>query len=374
MFDIVFKNLLARKTRTLLCILTVLAGVFLVGITLMMNTWMYAVMTDELGRYMGKVYVQQSGSGYPPIDSSLPEAVADDLLSRSDLGINVAESTPLLFLRVERGMMPFLQAKVMVIGVPVGNEAVLLGDAEAVEGVNRFDAEAGGDVAILGEDLAQTLAASLGGEIQMNNHPLKVIGILEKSDMATVNISAVVPLNTAQHIFARDGQISALLLTPTDVLQTDQMAAAIRRLYPSLEVSTQADMLEEAQKVMRTPLMYMSTMGVTGVIVAVIMIMSTMLMAVTERTREIGTLRALGARRGKIVGMVVLESIFLALFGLPLAIGLVYGMSMVTQATSPSLTLIVLTSVFAVVTATIGSLYPAWRAARVEPLEALRYE
>ena len=89
-------------------ILAVLAGVFLLGTTITMNKWMYGTMTSELAKYMGRIYVQQGGSSYPPIDSSLNNEVANTILSRSDLGLNTDESAPMVFIRVERGMMPFL--------------------------------------------------------------------------------------------------------------------------------------------------------------------------------------------------------------------------------------------------------------------------
>ena len=83
MFDIAMKNLSTRKVRTALCIFAVTAGVFLIGVTLVMNNWMYSMMTEELAKYMGKLYVQQGGSSYPPFDSSLSQMVADAILNRA---------------------------------------------------------------------------------------------------------------------------------------------------------------------------------------------------------------------------------------------------------------------------------------------------
>jgi len=133
-------------------------------------------------------------------------------------------------------------------------------------------------------------------------------------------------------------------------------------------------MLAEAEQVMKMPLMYMSSMGVTGMIVAMIVIMSTMFMAVTERTREFGTLRALGARQRVVVGTVLIEALVLALIGVPPAMGLVYLMSRAMETTPPDVLKLAQITLFTVVAAMVGAAYPAWRAAGVEPLEALRYE
>ncbi len=372
--DIAFKNLRARKTRSILCILAVMVSVFLNGTTLTMNKWMYETMTSELAKYMGKIFIQQEGAGYPPIDSSIRQEIADAILSRSnDLGLNSAESAPLLFIRIERGMMPFMPAKEMIIGIPPGKEKVLIGNVEAAEGVNRFPGDRG-EVAILGADAVASFGASVGQDVTINGQLIPVIGVLKRSSMDSVNISALLPLETAQRLFAQEGIVSALLLTPNDVNQTSEVGVALRESYPALEVVTQDDMLAEAQNVMRMPMAYMSLMSVTGLVVAVAVIMSTMVMAVMERTREFGTLRAIGGRRRLIMGMVFAETLFLALIGGLPSIGFVLLVSSWMNTSPPNAGQLLQVIGFAVIAAVIAGLYPAWRAAHVEPLEALRYE
>ncbi len=374
MIDIAIRNLGVRKVRSALCVLAVVAGVFLVGATLVMNNWMYGQMTSELARYMGSVYVQQGGSSYPPIDSSLSQQTAAEILARRDLGLNDSESAPLLFIRTERGMMPFMPAEAMVIGVPAGKEGALLGSLEAAEGATRFGAGAPGNVAILGDKAAESSGASVGETIVVNGQTVRVIGRLKPSSMSSVDIATILPLETAQRIFAKEGQVSAVLLTPTDVSKATELAATLRDDYPALGVMTQDDMLAEADRVLRMPLMYMTSMGITGLTVAIVIILSTMFMAVTERTREFGTLRALGARRRLIVGTVVAEALALAAIGLLPGIALVFLMAGVMEAAPPDAGLVAQIVAVAFGAAALGGLYPAWRAANVDPLEALRYE
>jgi len=374
MVDIAFKNLLARKTRSILCILAVVVSVYLNGTTATMNNRMYDMMTSELAKYMGTIYVQQAGSSYPPFESSVAQATAEDILSRNDLGLNLAESTPLIFVRTERGMMPFMSARAMVIGVPIGREPVLLGNVDAVEGVSRFPGEQTTNVTILGDQAAKYYNVAVGRDITINGKTLRVIGVLQRSSMESVNISTIMPLITAQRLFGKDGVVSAVLLTASDVIQVSDIAATLRQEYPVLEVTTQDDMLEEAQNVMHMPLLYMSMMSVTAFVVAVAVIMSTMIMAVTERTREIGTLRAIGASKRHILNTLLAEALILSLVGgIPGAL-LSVPMAAMMQSRLPTPIQLIQIVVFALVAALIGVLYPAWQATRVEPMEALRYE
>lgn len=373
MIDVAFKNLLARKTRSIMCILAVVVSVYLNGTTATMNNRMYDMMTSELAKYMGTIYIQQAGSSYPPFESSLAQETAEDILSRDDLDLNLAESAPVIFVRLERGMMPFMSAKAMVIGVPVGREHVLLGNVGAAEGVNRFSGEQT-NIVILGEQAAEYYNAGVGQAIIINGESLRVIGVLERSSMESVNLSAIVPLATAQHIFGKDGVVSAVLLTANDVNRVKDIAATLRQEYPVLEVTTQDDMLEEAQNVMRMPLLYMSMMSVTAFVVAVAVIMSTMIMAVAERTREIGTLRAIGASKRLILSTLLAEALILSLLGgIPGAL-LCIPMAAVMQSQLPTPVQLAQIVFFALVAAFIGVLYPAWQATRIEPIEALRYE
>ncbi len=373
MLDVAFKNLWARRTRSVLCILAVMVSVYLNGSTQTMNNWMYQTMTSELARYMGKIYVQQGGSSYPPFDSTIAQATAEAILARADLGLNLEESAPVIFVRTERAMMPFQPARTMVIGVPVGREKVLLGDTQAADGDTRF-ADAGDDAAILGEEAADYYSATAGQDVSINGQTLRVIGVLESSSMESVNRAVIVPLPTAQRLFGKEETVSAVLLTAGDVNRVAEAAAALEQDYPLLKVTTQDDMLAEAQKVMQMPMFYMDVMGLTGFIVAVAVIMSTMVMAVMERTREIGTLRAIGASRRLILGTLLAEILFLSLIGGIPGTLLSVPMAALMKTTLPAPGQLAQIVLFAVVAGILGGLYPAWRATRVEPIEALRYE
>jgi putative ABC transport system permease protein len=315
---------------------------------------------------------RQGGSSYPPFDSTITQAMAETILARTDLGLNPAESAPLIFVRTERGMMPFMPAESMVIGVPIGKESVLMGNTKAA-GANRFP-DAAGNVAILGKQAADYYKAALGQDVIINGQSLRVIGVLEQSSMDSVNISAIVPLPTAQRIFGKEGMVSAVLLTAGDVNRTGELAKTLQQDYPVLAVTTQDDMLAEAKKVLQMPILYMSMMSVTAFVVAVAVIMSTMVMAVMERTREIGTLRAIGASRQTVLIGILAEIMILILIGgIPGAL-LSMPMAALMETTLPTPVQLTQVVLFAIVAGMVGGLYPAWRATRVNPLEALRYE
>ncbi len=374
MIKMVLGNLRGHSGRSILCVLAVMVSVYLNGTTATMNNRMYDAMTSELARYMGRIYVQQAGSGYPPFDSSVDETTAESILARAGLGLDLTESSPLIFVRIERGMMPFMPAKAMVIGVPVGREHVLFGNVGPAAGAGFFSNPETDAVAILGAQAAAHFGATVGAPILVNGQSVQVIGVLEGSSMESVDLAAIMPLPAVQRIFGKEGVVSAVLLTPMDINAVDEIAATLQEDYPVLEVVTQDDMLAEAQEVMRMPLFYMSMMSVTAFVVAVAVIMSTMVMAVTERTREIGTLRAIGASKWLILTTILAESFILSLAGgIPGAL-LAVPMAAVMRSRLPTPLQLAQIVGFALVAALLGSLYPAWRVTRLHPIEALRYE
>jgi putative ABC transport system permease protein len=210
--------------------------------------------------------------------------------------------------------------------------------------------------------------------IYFQNRFRRVIGILKKSSMASVNLSAILPLVTAQNVFGKEGTVSAVLLTPRDVTKVEEIASALEEDYPILEIVTQEDMVKEAEKVLEQPIMYMSAMSLTAFIVAVAVIMSTMVMAVMERTREIGTLRAMGAKKRTILATIFGEILILSLVGGVPGVLLTIPMARLMEAEVPTPGQLLQVLLWAVIAGSLAGLYPAWRAARVDPLEALRYE
>jgi putative ABC transport system permease protein len=250
-------------------------------------------------------------------------------------------------------------------------------------------------VAVIGYDVADKLFGEidpLDKTIKISGVPFRVVGVSEKKGSvfgSSQDTFAVIPLGAYMKLFGAR-QSLALMVKPARAEETDlamDEATVALRVHRRLK-ATEPDNFGLISSDTIMNLYNQATSGIFGVLVGVvalslvvggIVIMNIMLMVVTERTREIGLRKALGAKRRDIMSQVLTESITLSTFGGIVGIGLGFLLAMLIAAVSPLPARLELWSVILGVgiTAAVGlffGLYPAAQAARLDPIEALRRE
>ena len=167
-----------------------------------------------------------------------------------------------------------------------------------------------------------------------------------------------------------------------DPAKADRVRAQIETRMPEVTVSVSSDFGEKSND-MQSFRMMTNALSFISILVGGVGMMNAMLMSVYERTREIGTLRALGWRRRRVVWMIVREAILLSILGGIAGIVVGIGLGALISAEpsmgsylkgSYSLALMLQAIMIALVLGSVGAVYPAWRAANLSPIEALRYE
>lgn len=208
-----------------------------------------------------------------------------------------------------------------------------------------------------------------------------IVGIYENGS-SFEDSGGVIQLRQAQAQFGKPRQSSFLGIILKDPSQIDHIAPQLEREFPEIIVAKPTEFTERMQD-MQTMYVVLNVLVVLTLVVGGIVMMNVMLMSVFERTQEIGVLRALGWRRRRILSNVVGEALALSLsaslVGIAFGAGLGYLFTLAPlfgQFLLPIITPAMLAQIFivAIGLGTIGGLYPAWRAANLRPIEALRYE
>ncbi|MFO7537900.1 MAG: ABC transporter permease [Chloroflexota bacterium] len=277
---------------------------------------------------------------------------------------------------------------------------------QTVEGsfFNEQDVAAGTRVAVIGQTVYRELFPDgeqpLGAAIRINNVSFRIIGLLEEKGGSGFNDQdnvVLVPLSTAQlRLFpARrtDGKLRVDMIY-AQVIDESRQEAAMGQIQLALReehgltfseeddftVLSQQELVSAFGQVTGVLTLFLGVIAGISLLVGGIGIMNIMLVSVTERTREIGLRKAVGAKRRDILGQFLIEAMLLSLVGGLLGLLLGIGGAQTISALSDSLQPTVdWTAVFGAIflSATIGLLfgvYPAVRAARLNPIEALRYE
>jgi ABC-type antimicrobial peptide transport system permease subunit len=234
---------------------------------------------------------------------------------------------------------------------------------------------------ILGKTTAKNFKKTVGENFRINDVGYRVVGIYE-TGVSFEDGGAVIGLADAQSAFDKRHQVSYLALKVKDVRRLDEIKNEIETRWPDLTASRSGEATTQSE----TLGLFSSFgwfLGIFAVLVGGLGMMNTTLMSVFERTREIGVLRAVGWRRRRIVGMIMAESVTLAaaggILGIVLGVGLTWLASL-SPAVATLLGGVFTPTIFiqAIATAlllgTLGGIYPAWRAAQLAPIEAMRYE
>jgi putative ABC transport system permease protein len=258
-------------------------------------------------------------------------------------------------------------------------------------------------VAVLGLDVVEDLYGDravdpVGRVIRINQQPFTVIGVMEErsSAFSNENSTIFVPISTAQTRLndARIGstyQVSIIVAQAASDKSTDTAEHAIDQyLFKEHDIhfdgeqdygiTNQADLLSAVGSVTGLLTVFLSMIASISLVVGGIGIMNIMLVSVTERTREIGLRKAVGAKPRDILTQFLIESVVLSLLGGAIGIGLGWSIGAIGSALVPDLPLAVRPD--AVILATVVSsligiffgLFPANRAARMNPIDALRFE
>ncbi len=290
-----------------------------------------------------------------------------------------------------------------IVGVTPDYENVRNYKVQSGEFVNQQNVNGRSLVAVIGANVANTLFGGgdpVGQSIRINNVTFRVIGLLETkggSGFGNQDDQVLVPLTTAlsrlqRNRFGAGNVVSQISVQVGDARQMDeatqQIGEVLRtrhhvRYEDDFQIRSQQDMLASANQITGVLTLFLGGVAGISLLVGGIGIMNIMLVSVTERTREIGIRKAIGATRNNVLLQFLTEATILSVLGG--VIGIVLGagiarlvagvpMGAITMQPVIALDSILLATLFSLCVGLFFGIYPAYRASSLNPIDALHYE
>ena len=364
----ILRNMLRRRTRTILTLVGVSLGVAAI-------VSLVAVANGLVGGYSslwsgsGTDLMISQAEALDPQISVINESVGEDLLRVG----GVKAVAGMVYGEASTDQIPYL----LIFGHEP--EGFAIEHFKMVEG-EGLTSRSGHEI-IIGKIASDALNKGIGDSIRMYDSAYRIVGIYETGS-GLEDGGGVITLRDAQAMFKRSHQVNVVQVQLKESADADDVRERIERRFSGLSVVKSGEYATE-DTLMDAVTAFAWGISFMAVIIGGVGMMNTVLMSVFERTREIGLLRALGWRKGRVLRMILMESVGLSLIGgvLGSALGIgtvkLFGSIPATAGLMQgqfSVSLFIQAFMVAVGLGGIGGLYPAWRASQLDPLLAMQYD
>lgn len=376
-FELAKRNLKRNSTRSLLTIIGVVVGVVCVSSLGIYGSSITASISSSFSDLATKVLVLPAyENGYSNISGR------DVLAIKSIKGIDyVAEAcwiTDKINVKEEISAVP-------VYGLPTD----AIGDLYVIEEGYTIKSK-NADVCVVGRSLAERYDLKIGQNIELKEKRLKVSGILERaplgSVLSNVDNSTFISKEKFDSIYGFDN--FALIVTTSSINDVNSIQEEIERRInlreKKVNVQVMNELLEGLEQSLQSATIFLIAIGAVSLLVAGVSILNIMLISTIERRREIGTMLAIGGKPTKILKMFFYEAFFIGVLGcavgagLSLSIGSLLNYFLFKESGNlfsiQNIFYVCVAIIFGMGTCIISALYPAYKAANMDPVEALKYE
>jgi ABC-type antimicrobial peptide transport system permease subunit len=372
MFNFIFKNLFRRKTRTLLTVLGIAVGVSMIVALGAIGEGLRTGYASMFGGSGADLTLMQKGS-YDITLSGVDEQAIADIAAvpgvKEATGMivgNISAPGAAYFFIFGYDPNGFAFEKFRLVeGQPLGQTRRSAGNVREI---------------MLGKQAAEVMKMKVGDLIRLTGGTFKVIGIYSSGD-GFEDAASIVSLSDAQQLLQKYRQVGAVQVKVKDPRQIEALRAHLEKQFPRLSATQSGEVADQAQMVQYIQV-FAVIIALLALLVGGVGMTNTVMMSMFERTREIGTLRAIGWRRRRVMLMIFGESLLLGVIGGAIGCALGAGMVALLSANSAvgylqgtvTLNLIASGLITAIGLGAIGGFYPAWRASKMLPIEALQYQ
>lgn len=399
------RNLRRRKTRTLLTVSGIVVGVALI-LVLLALTQGTSTQTNGLIRNILPAQITVVNGTTPTGNGAGVRALFTSAYNMNQTTVDRIENLSGVY-----AVTGQLSASAYLNGQPVllaGIDPATY--SSATNGLNIQSGgsitTAGGNQAVLGQTLASELGVSIGSTVTIgpnatDESSYTVVGTYSSAS-TFLDRSVYVSLSNAQEVASAQGKVTEIYVKVDPQVNVTTVVSEIQNQVAGVRVISSTNLTGEVSSLTGTLTTVFAVIGLVALLAGAFGVVNTMFMSVTERTREIGTLKAIGARPGQIMKIFLGEAFLIGLIGA--AVGVVIGIiasfalaagsagsraagpgggfggggggRFFAGALAPAVTpeLILVSLLLGIGVGVLAGLYPAWRASRMDPVEALRHD
>lgn len=382
MLDIVVRNLMRRKMRSGLTIFGIALGIFAMMVMGGMSEYTNTLISKSLDLMTNNIQVRP--------DRTTGGIINESKISQVRRVPGVSDANGVLVASLDPDEGGGFGPGNLIFGVDPDKQ---MKDAELIAG--RYLIPGDGYKVVIGSGIAKKFNLKVGDAFEIKNKRVQhttsieytrnftVVGILEHTTTIFDN-TVQMPLNIAQKFYKMENSVSFIYAEPDIGTDPEDIAKRIELNVEGIRTDSPKKLKEQFQAQISFFSLVTISAAVLAAIIGGLSIMNTMLMSISERTKEFGIMKAIGAERKDILIMVIIEAALMGIFGG--IFGIITGkifthfLNESFEATQGSamfaitIRLMLIGLIFATSLGIICGLYPAYRAAKMTPMEALKFE